>query len=282
VKFALVAFIAGACGAQPAPATPRHAEIDRAIADLTAEVDTARRTHDSGRELIAQSRLGVLKWQRSCPHPWEDGSCVELQAEKRTQPACDPVEHTRVIVLRRDPVLVQEATAHLTAAVALANRAPPARAEERVALAAARFHLAEPRYEAALKVAATVNLTGGSPRRQERLVAYVTEMRQALEGAKRAFTEVSAGPPTVWRAAAGGRIGQLYLQFATRMRSAPVPPELGPDLVDAFCESLFETTETLVDEAGRAFEFCRDSARNLGVSTEWLGLCNDALRAMGR
>jgi tetratricopeptide (TPR) repeat protein len=85
-----------------------------------------------------------------------------------------------------------------------------------------------------------------------------------------------------WRLAAIVRTGQLYEQFASDLRAAPVPRSLGsdPEVREAYLDALSVQIRPLTQKAIASYETVIDKARELSVHDEYIALAYARLRAL--
>jgi TolA-binding protein len=192
----------------------KSGDLDRLRAHLAHYLEKWGARGGLDRQVEAHFRLGELAWKASCPHPSEDGACVQLtrQAssrsrqvleaarrrlgrEKRTQ--CGPPTKSKILVLERDRGQAAGAAEHFRAAIRLwlagdaGNPIAGRDIEERraagaYAAAGAAFYLAEQGYEDLLRVKFPQNLDFSAPSANDSPRHRAATARK-LEDSKRRF-----------------------------------------------------------------------------------------------
>jgi TolA-binding protein len=192
----------------------KQGDTDRLRAHLESYLQKWGPRGGLDREVEAHFRLGELAWKASCPHPSEDGACVQITRQlatrsrqvietarrrlgrgKRTQ--CGPPTKATIVVLDRNRASAAAAALHLRAAVRLwkegdaGNPIAGRDVEERRAAGAhaaagAAFYLAEQGYEDLLRVKFPQHLDFSRPSASDS-PRHRAAMARKLEDSQRRF-----------------------------------------------------------------------------------------------
>jgi tetratricopeptide (TPR) repeat protein len=261
------------------------------------------------RQIVAHVKIGEVLWRQSCPVRGPGGACVDIKRqrankaakkskkkEKRTQ--CGPEDKIKLTVIKRKPALAKEARGHFEAAVKLwkggkaANEVPGAdeaekggrAAEMTYWLAAAKFYLAEDKYESFLdiKFPEKLNFDPAKPKVAKESVKkfkkWIEDKSKALQSAKNDYMAIVDLQPH-WGVASAARVGQMYQNYSDAVFTAEIPKEVQAyeDASDAYCDALGEESGKLEDESVKAYTYCLDTALKLSWFNEWSQTCESEL-----
>jgi len=112
-----------------------------------------------------------------------------------------------------------------------------------------------------------------------RFVPYLERRTEALRRAERAYAAVGATGPSPWSLAAARRVGDLYLVFATELRSVPVPTGVrrDPVLLRIFRDAIEEQARPLTERAIEGWQKGLELAAELGIDDEHARRCRAML-----
>jgi hypothetical protein len=239
---------------------------------------------ESGRSIQAHLRQGELAWRQSCPRVSPGDECVHVMGPSFGLNQCTSVPR-QVTAFARDARLAARARRHFLAVASAAGRDSEARAR-------ALFYLAEQTREDFLLIPLPDGSANPRPKRSgRRFETYLRLNRSSPAGARlfhetfakkltmlgraeRAYLESAAVGQPVWAIAAHARIGLLYLDFDTQIRSdlRHRGEYYSPD-----AEPILDATDWLLEEAIEWFEKCVRKARETAEYGHWSNVCWKAL-----
>lgn len=146
------------------------------------------------------------------------------------------------------------------------------------------FYLGEQKYAAFSK------LTLPTSYDKDKLASWMNDAKKTREEASELYIKVKGDP--AWEAAALSRIGVMSYQFATSVRSAPLPDYVEYDLdgdgklelmklegdlkkqvEEAVKKQLNEMAEPIEADAKTSFQLCVDNAAATSTKNSWTKLC---------
>jgi hypothetical protein len=239
---------------------------------------------EPGRSIQEHLRQGELAWRQSCPRVSPGDECVHVMGPSFGLNQCTSVPR-QVTAFARDARLAARARRHFLAVASAAGRDSEARAR-------ALFYLAEQTREDFLLIPLPDGSANPRPNRSgRRLETYLRLNRSSPAGARlfhetfakkltmlgraeRAYLESAAVAQPVWAIAAHARIGLLYLDFDTQIRSdlRHRGEYYSPD-----AEPILDATDWLLEEAIVWFKKCVRQARETAEYGRWSNVCWRAL-----
>jgi hypothetical protein len=307
-------------GKQPADAANAHFsmsgifEKNRKYDDLVDHLgEYLKRFGTKGgvdRQIIAHVKMGEVLWRQSCPVRGPLGACVDIKraravkAKKKGkirgtgQTQCGAESKIKLTMIDRKAALGKEARGHFEAAVKLwkggkATGEVPGKDEQekqgRTAemvywLAAAKFYLAEDKYESFLKIKFPdkLDFDDKKPAKKKdsvkRFSKWIEDRNKALEGAKKLYMEIVDLQPH-WGVASAGRVGQMYQNYADAVFTAEIPKDVAAyeDATQAYCDALAEEADKLEVKAVEAYSYCLDTSLKLSWFNEYSQTCEQEL-----
>jgi len=302
-------------GKQPADAANAHFsmsgifEKNRKYDDLVDHLsEYLKRFGTKGgvdRQIIAHVKIGEVLWRQSCPVRGPLGACVDVKRARAVkaknkskrgsnQTPCGPESKIKLTIIDRKAKLGKEARGHFEAAVKLwkggkATGEVPGKdegekqgrtAEMIYWLAAAKFYLAEDKYETFLKIKFPEKLDfdekkpGKKKDSLKRFTKWVEDRNKALQTAKTLYMEIVDLQPH-WGVAAAARVGQMYQNYADAVFTAEIPKDVAAyeDAVEVYCDLLAEQADKLEIEAVNAYSYCLDTSLKLSWFNEYSQTC---------
>ena len=170
----------------------------------------------------------------------------------------------------------------------LGDEAPDAIERSKDSVAEARFYLAEVLYQRFQSERFPRN--PGTSRRafdlwtERQLTPYIRLRQQLLDAASAKYVEVVNMHVPNWEIAAVSRLADMYYQFATTIRNAPIPPDIqhNADLLDAYRLVLDQRTQPFMNTASEGFQRCIRTATQVHWFNEWSQLCERELYEIDR
>jgi len=283
-----------------------HAGSDADLVIESLQSYLAKHADEGGgdRAIVARTRLGLALWRKSCRVPTIDGTCAvardldsALPADSKGTPSrCPGAPRTLLVAIARDPDLAARAQSELRTALAQWNQGAAANAVDAddrdarldtliEAVAAAKFHLAEPAYEAALASQPPAGLADLRPAQARRALRAWLKTRAALvKKARAGFRDARRleGWTPSWSVAADARAGQLHLAMADAVLTAPVPRHLraGKPVaakLSAHCAAQKKRASADLGAAARAYGLCNQEATQGMRGDSWMRLCRREL-----
>ncbi len=262
------------------------------------------------RQIIAHVKIGEVLWRQSCPVRGPGGACVDVKRQRANKAAkkgkkrgsgrtqCGPDSKIKLTVIDRKAGLVKEARQHFEAAVKLwkggkaANEVPGADDAEKAGraaemafwLSAAKFYLAETKYESFLDIKFPDKLDFSEKNAkkkkdsEKRFKKWIDDKTKALQSAKTDYMAIVDLQPH-WGVASAARVGQMYQNYSDAVFTAEIPKDVQAfeDATDAYCDALGEESSKLEDKSVEAYTYCLDTALKLNWFNEWSQTCEAEL-----
>lgn len=115
---------------------------------------------------------------------------------------------------------------------------------------------------------------------EKQLKKDLTAMMMGYRKVATLYREVIKLDQARWVVAAYCRLGTLFENFGTEIRSSPVPPDIGVDKELRYAEGLDASAQGFVEQAIDAYRSCVEEARDRAVNSEHSAGCEARLRLL--
>ncbi len=292
----------------------KRGENDKLVRHLQEYLKDYRKSGGVDKEIIAQAKIGLALWKKSCPVKAVNGTCIKvrrarsLASRKRKRrrgsslpTQCGPESKLKVTNVDRDRRLVSRAQRAFKAALKAygggkASRRVSGSKEEKAGrlrlmnkyAAAAQFHLAEADYERFLRIEFPKGMDFNPKKPKlakkslKRFGDYRKNKMSKMQKTGEAYKKIASGKDPHWAIASSSRIAQLSQNFSDQMFTAEIPKfvrtgKFAEDGVDAYCDKLAEVTEPLEKLSINEFGRCLGTATKLSWYNDWSKLCEKEL-----
>ena len=265
------------------------------------------------RKVIAYQKIGQILWDQSCPVKGVNGACVKITRERSTVQRkkkkrggvdlplqCGPESKIKLVVVPRDAKKMKAAKDAFNAAIKAyqGGGEVPGEGDEKAtsaalmirSFAAAKFELANERYESFLTLAFPTKLDFDKTKPKvvekstKRFLDYIGQKEKLGLAAEEAYKAIVAitGGGAHYAIASAARAGQVWQNFSDQLYTAEIPQEVrsgefAEDKVDAFCDELATQATPLEDRSVKAFDACLKTSTDLNWFNEWSQLCEREL-----